>query len=74
MSSICGADCAGCSFRDGCRDCCETGDRPFGGGCPAAEYIKVGGSGAYRIFKENLTDEVNELLAANGILPHGRAL
>ena len=31
--TICGADCAGCPFRDGCGGCRETGGRPFGREC-----------------------------------------
>ena len=35
--AICGANCAGCSFREGCAGCAATCGRPFGGACVAAD-------------------------------------
>ncbi len=67
MDTYCGADCASCPSRDGCRGCAATCGSPFGGRCIAAEYIRVGGLEAYREFKKRLTDEVNALLAAEGL-------
>lgn len=64
MSSFCNADCGVCSFKDGCRGCVCTKGSPFGGTCPAAEYIKVGGLDGYRTFKESLRSEINRLLTA----------
>ena len=67
MNSICGADCAGCTYKEGCRGCVATCGRPFGGACVAAEYIKTGGKEKYREFKQILLDEVNALLQALGL-------
>ena len=64
MPSFCGADCAGCSSRETCRGCAETGGKPFGGACLAADYIQVGGREAYAAFKETLRGEINGLLAS----------
>ena len=36
-ASICGLDCAGCSFKENCGGCRETGGKPFGGECIVAE-------------------------------------
>lgn len=73
MESICGADCAGCTFKEGCRGCKATCGRPFGGACVAAEYIKLGGMEKYREFKQILLEEVNALLRSND-LPAADAL
>lgn len=35
--SICGLDCAGCSFRENCAGCVATGGKPFGGACMVAK-------------------------------------
>ena len=67
MSTYCGANCESCPSRANCRGCIETGGSPFGGRCVAAEYIKVGGLQAYQAFKQKLLDEVNGLLAAEGL-------
>ena len=67
MNNYCGADCESCPSKAGCKGCRETCGSPFGGRCVAAEYIKAGGLDAYRQFKQKLTDEVNALLAANGL-------
>ena len=39
----------------------------FGGRCVAAEYIKVGGTDAYKTFKAQLLFEINALLSAEGL-------
>ncbi|MCR5120837.1 MAG: DUF3795 domain-containing protein [Ruminococcus sp.] len=67
MSTLCGANCDGCSFSKNCRGCESTCGRPFGGTCVAAEYIKVGGREKYAEFKHILLQEVNDILKANGI-------
>lgn len=69
MSSLCGAKCAGCPFAENCRGCSETGGRPFGGSCVAAEYIKIGGKESYDRFKSVLLTEINALLASLEISP-----
>ena len=53
MSTICGADCGKCSFKDSCKGCEKTCGRPFGGSCVAAEYIRTGGKEAYLELKKN---------------------
>jgi len=67
MSTICGADCGKCTFKENCKGCLETCGKPFGGACVAAEYIKAGGREKYEDFKRNLLDEVNSLLEKNDI-------
>lgn len=71
--TICGADCARCSWKDGCQGCAATCGRPFGGSCVAAQYIRAGGREAYAAFKGQLLREVNALLTANA-LPEAEAL
>lgn len=73
MSTICGANCDGCTYSENCKGCEQTCGRPFGGTCVAAEYIKVGGREAYTQFKQNLLNEINSLLEANDI-PKAEAL
>lgn len=67
VTSICGANCESCPSKEGCKGCLATCGSPFGGRCVAAEYIKVGGLEAYRQFKQKLREEVNALLAAEGL-------
>ena len=69
MSTICGAQCAGCHFKANCHGCTETCGRPFGGPCIAAECIKAGGKEKYAEFKQNLLNEINALLQTNNIPP-----
>ena len=69
MENYCGANCADCPSKATCRGCLETCGSPFGGTCVAAEYIKAGGRDAYTAFKKQLTEELNVLLAAEGIPP-----
>ena len=67
MNTYCGANCESCPSKEGCKGCVATCGSPFGGRCVAAEYIKVGGLEAYRQFKQKLREEVNALLAAEGL-------
>ena len=67
MDNYCGADCANCNFKDDCKGCAATCGSPFGGKCVAAEYIKVGGTDAYKTFKTQLLAEINALLSAEGL-------
>ncbi|MDO4460319.1 MAG: DUF3795 domain-containing protein [Clostridia bacterium] len=67
MSTICGANCDNCGFKDSCKGCVETCGMPFGGKCIAAEYIKAGGKEAYHEFKIKLISEINGLLDNLGI-------
>ena len=69
MNTYCGANCEDCPSKAACRGCVKTGGSPFGGRCVAAEYIKAGGPEAYRQFKQKLLNEVNALLAAEGLGP-----
>lgn len=73
MNSICGANCAECSFSGSCRGCEKTGGCPFGGRCIAASYILVGGKDAYLSFKKQLKEEIDRLLRSLG-LPESKAL
>lgn len=36
-TSICGLECAGCSFKENCGGCVATGGKPFGGECMVAK-------------------------------------
>ena len=66
MRSICATDCCGgCSRKGSCSGCLETGGKPFGGACIAAEYIKEGGFEAFSRLKNALIDEVNALGVAS---------
>ena len=67
MNTYCGANCESCPSREGCKGCVATCGSPFGGHCVAAEYSKVGGLEAYRQFKQKLTEEINTLLASEGL-------
>lgn len=62
MLSICGLDCCGrCERKNDCGGCVETGGRPFGGACVAAECVKRGGAEALKRMKDTLVEEVNAL-------------
>ena len=66
MRSICATDCCGgCSRKGSCGGCLETGGKPFGGACIAAESIKEGGFEAFSRLKNALIDEVNALGVAS---------
>ena len=67
MSTYCGANCESCPSKENCKGCRETCGSPFGGRCVAAEYIKFGGLEVYQQFKQELLNEINILLAAQGI-------
>ena len=74
MSTICGANCEKCSFRESCKGCEATCGSPFGGRCVAAEYIKTHGRETYAAYKAALLGEVNGLLKAQGIPAEAAAL
>ena len=59
--TLCGANCAECGFFKDCKGCRGTGGNPFGGGCVAAAYIKVGKTAAFEAFKRELMAEINAL-------------
>lgn len=61
MKSICGINCDECRFNKDCIGCEETGGRPFGGNCIAAEMIKTGGKDAFEKFKGKIISEFNAL-------------
>lgn len=62
MTSICGLDCCGeCARKEECGGCAETGGKPFGGRCVAAECVKAGGLQALQNAKETLIAEFNAL-------------
>ena len=42
MKSICGIDCTTCEWNTVCKGCAESGGRPFGGTCVAAECCRRG--------------------------------
>lgn len=67
MSSLCGANCNECSFKEKCKGCSETCGSPLGGSCVAAKYIQFGGMDAYLDFKKVLIKEINESLKMLGI-------
>ncbi len=59
--SLCGANCAECPSAEICKGCAETNGCPFDKQCFIAKYILVGGTDAYRQFKQKLIDEINAL-------------
>ena len=63
MKSICGADCNDCGYgmNSNCKGCNDTGGCPFGKQCFIAECILTGGIGNYELFKNQLTNEINDL-------------
>lgn len=61
MKSICGINCEECSFKEGCKGCCETNGCPFGEECFIAQYIKENGSDAYAEYVKTLLNEINYL-------------
>jgi len=61
METICGAKCEECMFNGRCGGCKKTCGSPFGGGCIAAEYIKIGGKEGFEAFKAQLIKEINAL-------------
>lgn len=67
MSTLCGADCSGCSFKASCKGCAATCGSPFGGICTAAEYIKKNGRESYGGYKADLLREINVFLRNNGL-------
>lgn len=69
MNSYCQADCENCNSKKTCKGCVVTGGKPFGEACLAAEYIKLGGTEAYRAFKQTLLNEINALLQSADVPP-----
>lgn len=63
-TSICGANCDECQFKNSCKGCMETDGCPFGKQCFVAKYILTGGKEAYIAFKQGLIDEINALEVA----------
>ena len=62
MCSMCGLDCCGgCARKESCGGCLETGGRPFGGRCVAAELVRAGGADALLRAKAALVGEFNSL-------------
>ena len=61
MASICGANCDDCGKKDLCKGCAETGGRPLGGSCVAAECYKKGGEKLFCEYKAHLIAEFNAL-------------
>lgn len=61
MGTICGADCCKCGFQENCKGCAQTGGRPFGGECVAAECYKAGGEACFLAGKKKLMVEFNAL-------------
>lgn len=61
MGTICGADCCKCGFQENCKGCAQTGGRPFGGECVAAECYKAGGEACFLAGKKKLMEEFNAL-------------
>ena len=62
MNTYCGADCSNCPSKGSCKGCISTCGSPFGGTCVAAEFIKEKGLESYERFKEEMKDEINEVL------------
>ena len=61
MTTICGANCDECNFKESCNGCIVTDGNPFGGKCVAAEYFKAGGKDAFEEFKKTILKEINNL-------------
>lgn len=62
-NAICGACCAECPSREGCKGCAETNGCPYGKQCFIAKYILTGGMENYQAFKQGLLAEINALRA-----------
>jgi len=60
MKSICGADCDNCQMNTMCKGCAATNGSPFGGHCPVAKCITVGGEDSFKEFKAQVIKEINE--------------
>ena len=61
MKSYCGADCENCYKKKKCKGCISSLGHPFSGNCLAAEIIKEKGIDAYREYKQETIDEINNL-------------
>ena len=62
-NSICGADCENCGYgkNRGCAGCAKSKGCPFGKQCFIAKYIDMGGEESFKLFKDKLIEEFNEL-------------
>lgn len=65
MKTICGIDCTGCGWSGTCQGCGQTGGRPFGGSCVAAECYKKGGKDCFLACKQQMIREFNALAVAD---------
>lgn len=65
--TLCGANCEGCGFKNGCKGCEKTCGRPFGGECVAAEYIKKHGTEDYKKYKTRLLEKINGALSTRDL-------
>lgn len=62
MRSICGSDCCEkCGRFEECGGCVQTGGRPFGGSCVAADCVKARGEAGLKELKNKLIAEINAL-------------
>ena len=61
MKTICGIDCAGCGWAETCKGCAQTGGRPFGEECLAAQCYKKGGEACFLACKRQLIEKFNTL-------------
>lgn len=63
MESICGATCDGCKYgeNNNCKGCKATNGCPFGRQCFIAKYILTGGMESFKLFKNQLINEINDL-------------
>lgn len=62
MSELCKMDCCkNCGRRAECPGCSETGGRPYGGGCIAAQCVQEKGHETFLALKKALMEEINAL-------------
>lgn len=61
-NSICGLDCAGCSFKENCGGCLATGGKPFGGECVVAKCCSKRGADCGD-FSQNVCQLKQKLIA-----------
>lgn len=59
--NFCGADCAACGMRKGCRGCRKSGGAPFGRECLLARYIKQGREAELHAWKRASIAALNDL-------------
>lgn len=63
MESICGANCNDCELLKNkkCQGCKNTNGCPFGKKCFIAKYIEIGDKKSFKLLKEQLINEFNNL-------------